>query len=125
MLRRRPRRRVALAIGLALTAFQLTLALSLSPGADRYSKLCAWDCSWYHSIASEGYHSKLPPASQEPWSSNVAFFPGYPILARGLHLATGISPRVALLLVAQAFSFVFWFAWWRLLQRWRIPTSLA
>lgn len=121
--------RQAIAIGLLLTSVQLFGAILIAPartGTAAYSRLCQWDCSdWYAKIAREGYHSVVPPVSQDAKRSNVAFFPGYPYLARTLYLVFGLKPVFALLLVAQISAVVFWAAFWRLLRRWRISTWIA
>lgn len=61
-----------------------------------------WDSGWYLSVVVHGY--AYAPGHQ----SSIAFFPGYPMLARGL-AATGLSPVAALVLVANASLF---FALW-------------
>ncbi|MGH9599069.1 MAG: hypothetical protein ACRD27_04355, partial [Terracidiphilus sp.] len=52
------------------------------------------DGKWYKQIATAGYD--YDPDAR----SNVAFFPVYPLLARGLIAATGIRAEVALLIVS-------------------------
>lgn len=49
---------------------------------------------WYKQIAVEGYHYN--PRDQ----SNVAFFPVYPLLGRGVMIATGLRAEAALLIVS-------------------------
>ena len=60
------------------------------------------DTGWYASIVRDGYGAPPAPGAE----SNHAFFPLYPILARGLHLATGLDPVLALTAVAWL-SFLF------------------
>ena len=77
-------------IGLGFTLGWLALALLLTrdqPPAGPYLELCTWDCGWYKSIAGLGYHSTIPPVSQNGDLANVAFFPGYPLLARLIYLS--------------------------------------
>ncbi len=57
-----------------------------------------FDSGWYADIARNGY-GPPPPAGA---ASEHAFFPLYPFLARGLHLATGLGVFRSLLLVAWA-----------------------
>jgi hypothetical protein len=53
-----------------------------------------WDGKWYREILTDGY-------SYRPGSpSNVAFFPAYPLLGRGVARLTGVSSNVALLIVS-------------------------
>ena len=61
-----------------------------------------YDSGWYHSIARDGY-GPPPPRGQE---SAHAFFPLYPMLARGLHLLTGLDPLWALTAISWT-AFVF------------------
>lgn len=120
--------RQALSLGAALTTLHVALAIWLAPGQDlqrSYERLCAWDCAWYESIASEGYRSPVPPVPQQKWVSNVAFFPAYPVLGGIAHRATGVPTKVALLGVAQVFSVLFWAALWLLLKRMEVPSRTA
>lgn len=48
------------------------------------------DAGWYQSIATRGY--EVNPHGQ----SNIAFFPAYPLLGRGVMLLTGVRPEFAL-----------------------------
>ena len=52
------------------------------------------DGKWYKQIAAEGYH--YDPANR----SNVAFFPVYPLLGRGLMAVSGLRAEAALLIVS-------------------------
>ncbi len=52
-----------------------------------------WDGVWYEGIVTKGY--QYDPVRH----SNVAFFPGYPMLARAVHWITGMSARNSLLAV--------------------------
>ena len=64
--------------------------------------LGSWDGSWYLLIAGHGY---FPPTTQFPIAPGSAFgfFPGWPILLRGVSDATGLTPIV----VGVALAFVF------------------
>ena len=61
-----------------------------------------YDSGWYCSIARDGYG---PPPPQGAESAH-AFFPLYPMLARGLHLLTGLNHLWALMAVSWI-AFVF------------------
>src|SRR6266536_2914897 len=69
-----------------------------APTAARHGDLLEafgnWDGRWYRRIAVEGYqyNPKRP--------SNIAFFPAFPLLGRGLASITGWCSDLALLLVA-------------------------
>ena len=56
--------------------------------------LTAWDGTWYARIARDGY--SYDPDEASP----VAFFPAYPLLARGVMAATGLRAEAALLAVS-------------------------
>lgn len=58
----------------------------------RYRSLNNWDSGHYLNIAETGYHlTSLNPESSHihNYENNVAFFPGFPMLARGLYRFTG------------------------------------
>jgi hypothetical protein len=125
-MRLKPITRQALAVGMVITFLQLALAFWLSPihrPSEVYARLCAWDCGWYSSIVKEGYHSTVPPVPQNASVSNVAFFPGFPYLARAVHLGTGLKAELALVLIAQLFTILFWATLWRILRDWKISVQ--
>jgi hypothetical protein len=103
-----------------VVAAQVVLVLSQAPGetlARRYIEVCKWDChDWYLDIATHGYRSVLPPVAGSPNRANVAFFPGFPIMARALHLVTGADATVLLLLISQVAAVGFWALYLLLLQ---------
>ena len=106
-------------MGLLFSSFQVGQVVYFSPASSvsgSYSQLCAWDCVWYSSIARDGYRSTIPPVRQNPGVSNVAFFPGYPYLIRGLYLGTGIDPKFGSVLIAQIACVAFWASLWLLLK---------
>jgi hypothetical protein len=57
--------------------------------------LSRWDGGWYLSIAAYGYPSSVPAGQGISAQSNLAFFPGYPLLVRALSDPIGISPVLA------------------------------
>ncbi|ROS76938.1 hypothetical protein [Cellulomonas sp. PhB143] len=67
-----------------------------------------WDASWYRSIAEGGYPSTLPRGDDGAVEQNAwAFYPLFPVLARGLTSLTGlgwdvVAPTLSLLLGAAA-----------------------
>jgi hypothetical protein len=57
-------------------------------------RLAAWDGQWYAQISRQGY-------SYDPKRpSSVAFYPAYPLAARGVMFVTGLPAEAALLLVS-------------------------
>jgi hypothetical protein len=70
------------------------------PGANPY--YARYDSGWYASIARDGYGPPPAPGME----SAHAFFPLYPMVARGLLLLTGLAPLWALTAVSWA-AFVF------------------
>ncbi len=73
-----------------------------------YASLVQFDTFWYSDIARNGYTSSVPPSGKWLDNSNVAFFPGYPLLAGELHRLTGIGAGWALIIVSQFAGVVFW-----------------
>jgi hypothetical protein len=65
-------------------------------GSRWYDHLLRWDSEWYAGIVEHGYRYNGDPNDLQP----VVFFPLYPMLARALATITGLSPGVALLVVA-------------------------
>lgn len=112
-----------LLIALALASAQIGIAWISSPAPDlgqSYLRFCTWDCGWYRGITETGYHSTIPPVRENGALANVAFFPGYPMIARALYLTTHLDARIALLLVAQVFCVAFWLVLLLILERWKV-----
>src|SRR5690606_8645630 len=63
----------------------------------RYFDLATlWDGAWYERIATEGYPEQLPVNAQGQVRQNEwAFYPIFPLLAKGLMLVTGLPFAVA------------------------------
>jgi hypothetical protein len=66
---------------------------------DPVAAFSRWDGEWYARIATEGY-SYAPDKR-----SSVAFFPLYPLLGKGVTIATGLRVEIALLIVAHLLLF--------------------
>lgn len=66
-----------------------------------------WDGQWYEQIATQGYPEQLPTGTdgttvqQNPW----AFYPIFPLLARGVMALTGVSFAVAGVAVATVLGY--------------------
>jgi hypothetical protein len=90
-------------LALAITACQIVFA-TLSARGDswesRYISLWTWDGGWYADILENGYRASDPLVTAGH-SSNVAFFPAYPVAARGVMKVLGLSPGLSLLVTAQ------------------------
>lgn len=115
-------------LGLLITLSQI-LFLGWLSGANHlteaYLKLCQWDSGWYTNIIENGYRSTIPPVRQNPNLSNVAFFPGYPIMVGAFKNFFGLPTPYALLLVAQLTCWGFWIYLFMFFQRWQVSTRLA
>ncbi len=64
-------------------------------------RLAGWDGHWYYHIAEKGYRTTWPPTAQNPELSNVAFFPGYPLLVRAFSSFLSIPLAISLPLFSQ------------------------
>ena len=99
-------------LGLFAFLIQLSLILLICPektlSGAWFSLASHWDSEWYEAIAQYGYMNTSFPQSSGLRTANVVFFPGYPYLARFLILAFGIKAKVALLLVSQTATLLFW-----------------
>lgn len=88
---------VLLAVSVASIYLPLWKSDVWQPGARWYDHLLRWDSEWYAGIAEHGYHySGVPTGELQP----VVFYPLYPLLSRFVAEITGLSPAVALLVVA-------------------------
>ncbi len=63
-----------------------------------FQMLCRWDCGWYVQIIEHGYSAASAP--DQPGVTSLAFFPVFPLLAKALHLSTGLSAHDSALIVA-------------------------
>lgn len=96
---------------LAITLCQILFVLLFSGSSnwmDKWLSLFHWDSDWYQTIVKNGYVSTIPPVAQNGEFSNVAFFPGYPLLSRIFYLLTQSDPRVIMLLISQISCVCFW-----------------
>ncbi len=111
--------------GLTVTAVQIALAvLVLAPDgsfSERYATLVQHDSYWFMNIINRGYQTIVPPIDHKVMEvSNVAFFPGYPLLAGAFRYGFGIATSDALLIAAQAATFGFWTYFFLFCQRWHL-----
>lgn len=56
-----------------------------------------WDGGWYVSVITRGYEQSVPGPGIE---STIAFFPGFPLVAKGVSVVTGLSPLASGILVS-------------------------
>lgn len=63
--------------------------------------ICRWDCKWYAGVAEIGYEPQARHWARGD-GANWAFFPLLPLLMAGVSAATGLSLKVAGLVVANA-----------------------
>ncbi len=121
----------ALTEGLLLTVAQVVFAClvgtyangSVSPAPDdllnSYYKLVGAEGYWHLRIAEDGYQAdkEYVPGKR----GNVAFFPAYVCLVRGVHHLTGGPWPLCLLFVSQIACWGFWTYFFLLLDRHNVP----
>ena len=76
-----------------------------------------WDSEWYEAIAQWGYINTDFPYHSGLRTANVVFFPGYPYLARLLIMGLGLPAKVALLLVSNLATLLFWCLFFYILRQ--------
>jgi hypothetical protein len=115
----------AAAWALLITLAQILVAVVLAGGQTRrigYERLVVWDGGWYEAIVQSGYYA---PAEITPKNyGNVAFFPGYPLLAWCLVKAFGLSTKIALLFASQGACWGFWTYLLLFFERWQLAPRL-
>ncbi len=114
-----------LALGLLVTIAQVLLAVSWAEPdgtwTERYRTLVQHDSYWFANIIDRGYGTTLPPIEpKEMEVSNVAFFPGYPLLAEALKRVTFLDTYAALLVAAQFATWAFWTYFFLFAERWEL-----
>ena len=111
-----------LASALAITAIHTAVVAACSGRSDpaeAWGALCQFDSYFFRNVIEAGYHFPAEPYFEH--AGNVAFFPGYPLLARGLVAVTGLPTEAALLITAQLASVGFWIYFLLLLRCWKVP----
>lgn len=63
------------------------------------SSAFVWDSHWYYAISQTGYVSGLPTSPDDAGPLRDAFFPGLPLLERGVHDVVGGSPLRTTMLI--------------------------
>jgi hypothetical protein len=110
---------------LIITAAQILFAMLLSPqgGATAaWRSLYQWDGGWFDSVVQDGYFAPVTLTPKD--HGNVAFFPGYPLLARGIKNLLRLDGPAALLVTAQLACCGAWFYALLLLRRWNVSPGM-
>jgi hypothetical protein len=111
--------------GIGIALLQVVMMLLLGPPWDlhsRYLTLVQHDSFWFGNIIERGYASPVPPSPVKMYEvSNVAFFPGYPLLVTFMKQLFGLNTTVALVLTAQLAATGFWAYVLAFLRRWQTP----
>jgi hypothetical protein len=113
---------VALAIASAQVAAALCISMAAGNGSPEhaYRAFCRRDGYMYAAILERGYRSTIPPTASVNFNdSNVAFFPGYPLLGRMIYRMSGgaFSQHASLVVAAQVAAWGFWTYWLLILRR--------
>lgn len=90
------------------------VGMIIHPGLPFREFGAAWDGGWYLSIVQDGYAKSMPVVDGRVGQSNLAFFPLYPLLTRGVRWITGLSAFRAALLLAVLAGAVACVLLWRL-----------
>jgi hypothetical protein len=124
----------AAGLGLLITLAQVVLLLSLgavvsdAPKGEAYQALCRWDGWLYACIVRDGYKTTIPPTSAEDFeTSNVGFFPGYPLSAYAVQRLSGnrLTIKSSLVLASQLAAWGFWTYWLLMIRRFRAPRQVG
>jgi hypothetical protein len=92
-------------------------AALLPPKASVMHLLGGWDGGWYLTVAERGYPSHVPIATGNPGQSDIAFFPLFPLLTRGLHAIVPVSMPWSALILSTLFGLTATVALWQLTCR--------
>jgi hypothetical protein len=94
--------RVLAVYGASLILHFWVLSALIPPGGPSLKeKLLAWDADLYVSIATDGYPDGFTYTDTgELGGNNLAFFPLFPLLVRGLHRLTGLDAGLSAIVVA-------------------------
>lgn len=63
----------------------------VNPQATLRTELQMWDAGWYLRVATEGYPHEIPQGAGGVGQSQIAFFPLFPLVVRGVHWFTQLS----------------------------------
>jgi hypothetical protein len=80
------------AVSRALTTFCVYVGTALIPGRNMSESFLSWDSGWYYGVVRQGYpHVAYDPNIPDSAVNTIAFFPLYPLIARGLHNITSLT----------------------------------
>ncbi len=85
--------------GFAIAAAHLFFVLILAVEPSLNGKLLSltfWDGGWFITIVEEGYRPYAFASETDRTQVNAAFFPGYPLFARGIGAVFGLGSEIAL-----------------------------
>lgn len=88
---------------LAALLFAANQALDMGimlAGGQSYEIIPSWDRGWYAGIVENGYDLEGHDHDKED-AANWAFFPAHPLIARAVHLVSGMSPEMSLIVVSK------------------------
>jgi Gpi18-like mannosyltransferase len=102
-----------------VTLAAVGVGMLFTPGATLVKQFRVWDGGWYLNIATGGYARHIPPGTGNPAQANVAFFPLFPLLIRGVHSITGLGLERSGALVVFAFGAAATVGFWLLARRLR------
>ena len=68
----------------------------------RYDDLCRWDCRWYSGLVDHGYDFQ-PHGGGKQDEANWAFFPAFPLAAKGVLGLLPLSAELAAIVASKAF----------------------
>ncbi|HAR41134.1 MAG TPA: hypothetical protein DCS07_00620, partial [Bdellovibrionales bacterium] len=123
-----------LGLGALITLTQIIFMVLNGPSGasltERYLRLNQWDSLQYRIIAEEGYRipedrpHAITSEDIHSYRANVVFFPGLPMMARGLSKLTSVPISYALLLTSQFCAWGFWFFWLLIGAQLAIPLGI-
>ena len=79
------------AVVIAIVATHQAPVSWTGPHPDYFSMTVLWDGSWYRHIAEVGYPDRLPVINAVVQQNDWAFYPAFPMLARGVMRLTGLG----------------------------------
>ncbi|MGC9666306.1 mannosyltransferase family protein [Planosporangium sp. 12N6] len=92
---------LAVYLGTRLVQFALVAWMLPPDGSTVADRLLSWDSGWFVRVARDGYpHGVAADPGRDDTSGGLAFFPGYPLLVRGLHQVTRLDFGDAALVVS-------------------------
>ena len=109
------------ALGIYVVSRLAVLAIAgfcgiLNPNLSLYRWFLRWDSGWFVELIAKGYPSEVPVVDGKVAQSTIAFFPGYPLIARSISEVFGISATVAAAVTSFLLGVATTVLLWRLVQ---------